>query len=275
MRMKSLFLSLFFICTAGHAHSGLQSKLITPEQLKIIEEQVDRELQSNKLDNKKKLIASLLAGREFYQYRFFNKSKKYYQQAIDLKTEDNKTEAYINLMAISIVEKNKSQLSDYYNKAVAYFKAHPSFHSEEIKYYLTSIDSYLTGKNSESVKGFYGQFNQESNLVDLVKSKKYSEAMAMINPASLKGNDNLNLEVIIYDTLNVALNKKAVKELNCTAEYKKYPDAYTYSTLICGLLNDYIDLSKFNSDRLKRAENYFSHDNTEKAYLLEVVKEIK
>lgn len=275
MRMKSLVLSLFFICTAGHTQSELQSKLITPEQLKVIEEQVDNELQSSKLDNKKKLIANLLAGREFYQYRFFDKSKKYYQAAIDLNTDENKTEAYINLMAISIVEKDKTQLRAFYNQAVEYFKAHSNFHSEDIKYYLNSIDGYLTGKNTETVKGFYGQFNQESNLVELVKSKKYSEAMAMINPVSLKGNDNLNLEVIIYDSLNVVLNKKSVKKLNCTDEYKKYPNAYTYSTLICGLLNDYVVQSKFNPKRLKRAENYFSKDNIDKAYLLEVVKEIK
>lgn len=273
--MKSLFLSLFFICTAGQAQSGLQSKLITPEQLKAIEEQVDRELQSNKLDNKKKLVANLLAGREFYQYRFFDKSKKYYQAAINIEVQENKSEAYINLMAIALLSKDKKELQTAYVEAVDYYKKNPAYSSESTKYYLQAIESHLTGKSKEAVKGFYGQFVSEANLIGLVKSKQYAEAFSKLNPERMGGVDNTNLETIIYDLLNVKINKGHVKTLACNDEYKKYPNAYTYSILICGLLNDYMNTSKLNPERLKRAEKYFTEEAPDKSYMLEVVKEMK
>lgn len=272
--MKILFLSFLFICATGTAHSSTQSKLITPEQLKAIEEQVDRELSSSKIDNKKRLIANLLAGREFYQYRFFDKSKKYYQAAKSVDTNENKTEAYINLMAISLVSKDKKELKEAYDEAVKYFKENSKYNSDDIKYYMTSIESYLSGKNTNAVKGFYGQFVKEENLVDLVKAKKYAEAMSILNPEKI-GEGDITLEVIIYDTLNVALNKKNVKKLFCERELIKYPNAYSYSTLTCGLLSDYLKTSKFNSERLKRAESYFSEIDSGKSYLLEAVKGIK
>lgn len=273
MRMKSLFLSLFFICTTGHAQSGLQSKLITPEQLKAIEEQVDSELLSNKLDNKKKLIANLLAGREFYQYRFFDKSKKYYQSAKSIEVQENKSEAYINLMAIALLSKDKKELQTAYAEAVQYFKKNPDYSSESTQYYLQAIEGHLTGKSKKAVKGFYGQFVSEANLIELVKSKQYAEALSKLNPERMGGVDNTNLETIIYDLLNVKLNKK--KALACSDEYKKYPNAYTYSILICGLLNDYVNTSKLNPERLKRAEKYFAEEAPDKSYMLEVVKEMK
>lgn len=275
MLMKTLFLSFIFICSIGAVHSSTQSKLITKEQLNSLEEQVDRELQSGKLDNKKKLIANLLAGREFYQYRFFDKSKKYYQAATTLDTNENKSEAYINLIAIALVSKDKKEIQKAYAEADKYFKANASYHSEDIKYYLSAIDSYLTGKNPGAVKGYYGQFVGEANLIELVKSKQYAEALTKLNPAALGTEGDMNQETIIYDSLNVVQNKKNVKGLLCLPQYKKYPNAYTYSTLICGLLNDYLKTSKLDTTRLKRAEKYFAEENKDKAYLLEVVKEIK
>lgn len=272
--MKTLFLSFLFICATGTAHSATQSKLITQKELKAIEEQVDRELLSSNIDNKKKLIANLLAGREFYQYRFFDKSKKYYLSATNIDTSENKTEAYINLMAIALISKDKKELKNSYNEATKYFNNNPNYNSEDIKYYLTSIESYLSGKNTNAVTGFYGQFVKEENLVDLVKAKKYAEALSMLNPEKI-GEGDITIEVIIYDSLNVALNKKNVKTLFCEKEFKKYPNAYTYSTLTCGLLSDYLKKSKFDPERLKRAESYFAEMDSEKSYLLEVVKEIK
>lgn len=273
--MKTLFLITFFACSAGFANAAIQSKILTSEQLKTLEEQVDTELQSAKHDDRKKLIASLLAGREFYQYRFFDKSKKYYESAIKLNVADDKTEAYINLMAIAVVLKDKKSLQKAYDQAIVYYQNNPSYKSQEVQYYLNSIDNYLTGKDTNPVKGFLGQFSSEANLVELVKNKQYEEVLSKLNPEALGTEGNMNLETIIYDSVNVALNKKNVKELHCLPQFKKYPKAYTYSVLICGLLNDYLANSKFNPERLKRAESYFNEMDKEKSYLLEVVKEIK
>lgn len=275
MPMKPVFLTLLSICLMSTAYSSTPSKILTSEQLKAIEEQVDRELKSEKLDDTKRLAANLLAGREFYQYRFFDKSKKYYEAAIALPVNGNKTEAYINLMAIAVTAKKKQELKVQYDLAQDYFKKNQNLNTDEVKYYLAAIESHLTGKSSSPVKGFYGPFAKESSLVELFKNKKYSDVLVAINPEALESDEQITLETIIYDSANVALNKKSVKKMYCMPEYKKYPNAYTYGVLLCGLLNDYVETSKFNAERLKRAETYFSKDNTDKAYLFEVVKEIK
>jgi hypothetical protein len=273
MRMKSLFFSFLLICTSGNAQSRIHSKLITQEQLEIIEKQIDSELQSKKLDRKKKLIANLLAGREFYQYRFFDKSKKYYQSAITIEIQENKSEAYINLMAIALLSKNKKELQQAYTQALDYYKKNPKYSTESIQYYLQAIQGHLTGKTKEAIKGFYGQFVSESILIELVKNKQYSEALSKLNPERMGGTENTNLETIIYDLLNVKINK--AKTLSCNDEYEKYPNAYTYSILVCGLLNDHIKDAKLDPEKLKRAEKYFSEEAQDKAYLLEVLKELK
>lgn len=252
-----------------------QSRLLNPVEIQAIEAEIDKNLQSPKLDKKKKLMATILAGREFYQYRFYKKSKKYYNAAISIETKENKSEAYINLLAIAIVEKDKKIIKKSYNSAKKYFEKNSNFKSEEIGYYLASIEGYLSGDNQKNIKGFYGRFIQDENLSDLIKSKNYLKALSILNPNDLDPKGINSLEFIIYDALNVHINKKKVKNLYCSEEYKKYPDSYTYSVLICGLLSDYLATNKFDEKRLKRATKYFAEIDREKSYLLEVVKEIK
>lgn len=271
--MKNLLLFSFVLSISTNIKA--QSTVVTTKEVQAIEAQVDKELQSSKLDNKKKLIATSLAGREFYQYRFYDKSKKYYQAAIAIDTKENKSEAYINLVAIAFINKDKKEIQKAYDEAQKYFGQNKRFKSQEIGYYLTSIEGYLAGKNKTNIKGFYGRFVEDANLVDLIKNKKYSEALSVLNPEALDPNGMNSLDFISYDALNVNVNKKNVKSLYCTEEFKKYPEAYTYSILICGLLNDYLTNDKFDEHRLKRAEKYFAEMDSEKAYLLEVVKEIK
>ena len=109
----------------------------------------------------------------------------------------------------------------------------------------------------------------------MIKNKKYSEALNTIKPEALDSKGINSLEIMSYDVLNVVKNKKGVKSLYCTKEFVKYPEAYTYSVLLCGLLNDYLSKNQFDEKRLKRAESYFSQLDKEKSYLLDVVKEIQ
>lgn len=109
MKIKLIVFALSLstsIASSVHA----QSNIVTAKEVQAIEEQIDKELQSSKLDNKKRLIATLLAGREFYQYRFYDKSKKYYQKAMAVETKENKSEAYVNLIAIALVNKDKKEI---------------------------------------------------------------------------------------------------------------------------------------------------------------------
>lgn len=269
--MKSLLLSFMLVISSTQVFA--QSKIISVKEIEAMEAEADKQLQSKNLDNKKKLLAYLLAGREFYQYRYYDKSKKYYQNALKVETTENKSEAYLNLMAIALLEKDNSSLKETFTAAEAYFKKNPSMYTKEIKYYMESISSYLSGKKNPDIKGFYAHFLDEENLISLVKNKEYQKALSVLNPQAFENSDNSS-QAIIYDALNVSVHKKNVKKLYCEKEFKQYPNAYTYTVLICGLLNDYLTNSKFDEKRLARAERYFAEEK-DRMYLLEMVKEIK
>lgn len=248
------------------------SKIVSSKDLETIEKEVQEKLQSKLVNDSKKFFINLLAGRELYQYRFYDKAQSYYEEAIKLNVRENKTEAYINLIAIATIKDDKTLLKERYEAAKKYFDDKGNYKTKEVEYYLSAVEKSLSGKGK--VPGFYGYFSQESNLIDLVKNKEYEKGLGLLNPEALKNSHN-SFNAIVYDTLNVNVNKKNVKELHCAPEYKKYPNAYTYSTLLCGLLSDYLAHGKFDEKRLKKAQTYFAQENTEKKYLLEAVEGIR
>lgn len=249
------------------------SKIISPKELTLIETRIKTELSSKKLSNDKKFLLNTIAGRELYQFRFYQRAQKYYEDALSIKTNENKTEPHVNLIAIAINLNDKKLVETQYKKALDYFEQNKNYKTSEIDYYLKSIDAYLNNKEIKKVDGFYGAFAQEENLINLIKNKEYLKAFSAINPEAVKKSTN-NFNIIVYDSLNTLINKNKVKELYCAKDYQLHPKAYTYSVILCGLLTDYKSTSQFSVEKMKRAENYFSNDNTEKMYLLEMVKEI-
>lgn len=268
--MKTFLFLLPMVLTTAFA--APQSKVISSKDLEKIETEVQSKLQSSLIDDKKKFFVNLLAGRELYQYRFYDKSKKYYQDAIKLNVKENKAEAYINLIAIALNGKDQAELKSGYEAAQKYFADNSKYKTQDIEYYLSAIEKRLSGKGE--VPGFYGYFAEESNLIELIKNKEFEKGLSVINPDALKQSQD-SFNIIAYDTLNVAVNKKNVKELYCAPEYKKYPNAYTYSIILCGLLSDYLKQGKFDEKKLARAQTYFKEENQEKKYLLEAVEGIK
>lgn len=270
-------ITIFFLALlnfyALNAFAENDSKIIDQKDLAAIEEKVQSELKSSTLSEDKKFLINIIAGRELYQYRFYDKATTYYENALKINTAENKTEALVNLIAIAINKKDKEKVKKRYEEAQNYYAKNSAFKSSEIDYYLNTVANYLSDKKAKPVDGFYATFAREENLINLIKNKEYQKAFVGINPEAVKKSDD-NFNITVYDSLNVVLNKKNVKTLNCTAQYKKYPKAYTYSTIICGLLTDYLKSGKFSDKKIKIAENYFSNDNPEKSYLLEMVKEI-
>lgn len=256
------------------AHAINSSQIVSPKELKFIEERIEQELQSTSLTEDKKFLINILAGREFYLYRFYDKAEVYYQNALKIKTRENKTEAYTNLISIAINNKNKERVKILYDEARTYYQTNPSYHSQDVVYYLNSLANYLEDKNAKKVDGFHAMFLAQEHLITLLKNKEYDKAMSAINPEGIK-NASSNFNITVYDGLNVLKNKKNVKELYCSKDYKKYPKAYTYSTILCGLLTDYLKTGNFTDKKVKLADKYFSQENPEKMYLLDMVKEIR
>lgn len=276
MKLKPLTTVLIFILSANPFSLFAESKILTEQDMKTIEDRVEKELADKKNDPTKKYFINIATAREAYQFRFFDKADHYYSNAIALNVKEDKTEAYINRIAIAIVSKDKKRISDTYNEAKNYFEKNKKLQTKEVTYYLTSIEQSLssTDPGAAKIQGFYGMYTTDENFKNLLKSKQYEKAFSLLNPEGMKTSED-SLRITSYDTLNVMLNKKNVKELHCNKEFKEFPDAYAYSTLICGLLNDYLKTGTFSANRMKRAETYFKEEAQEKKYLLDMVREIK
>ena len=270
----SLFLILIF---SFNIQAQDNSKLFSDKELKLLEDTLTKKLSDPKLSNKQKFYVYLRVGRELYQYRYFDKSKKYYQEAIKINIDENKSEAYINIITIDVLKKDKTLTKSDYDLAKMYFDSHPNYKNKEIDYYFKTIDLYLpsTGKVSDKdlVIGFFGTFSSEENLINLLKKKDYDQAFSMISPKNLDESSN-DFNIIVYDLLNVFHNKKNVKKLFCDKQFNQYPNSFAYSTILCGMMNDYLKTNQFSAARIKMADIYFKKENTDKQYLYDLAQEI-
>jgi hypothetical protein len=276
--MSKLFCLYIILIFNNSVFAQNDSNLFSDKELKILEETVAKKLSDPKITTKQKFYVYLRVARELYQYRFYDKSKSYYQEAIKISTEENKSEAYINIITIDVLKKDKALVKSDYEIAKKYYEVNPKLKNKEIEYFFKSLELYLpsSGKvaDKDLVNGFYGTFSSEENLINLLKQKDYDQAFSLISPKNLDNSSN-DFNIIVYDLLNVFHNKKNVKKLYCDKQFNQYPNSFAYSTILCGLLNDYIKSSDFTASRIKMADIYFKKENTEKQYLYDLALEIK
>ncbi len=263
-----IFLSLMLIISA-------MGQVVSEKELQLIQDKVDEELKKKDISDDKKLLIQITAAKEAFQFHFYDVADRYYQMAIDNKSNENKTEAYINRLAISIKDRKQDKIKVQFNELKTYLTKNPNYKTKEIEYYIKTLDAAFSHNESpENIPGFYGMYATEAQFKNLIADKKYEKALAFVNPNGLtKSSDSFN--IISYDILNVLVNKKNVKNLYCSDELKKYPDAYAYSTLLCHLLSDYMKGGKMQKANLVRAEKYFKSNSAEVKFLFDAVKEIK
>jgi hypothetical protein len=250
-------------------------QIVSDKELKIIQDKVDEELKKENITDDQKLLLQITAAKEAFQFHFYDVANRYYQMAIENKSKENKTEAYINRLAISLKEKKQDKVKSQFEELKSYLANNSSYKTKEIEYYIKTLDAAFSHNESpENIPGFYGMYATEAQFKNLIADKKYDKALAFVNPNGLKKTSD-SFNIISYDILNVLVNRKNVKGLYCSDELKKYPDAYAYSTLLCHLLSDYMKGGKMQKANLARAEKYFKSNSAEVRFLFEAVKEIK
>ncbi len=266
--MRIAFIFLIAILNFNLFASGIDSKIAEIEKLAI-----DKMKQSN-LSNKEKYFIYNMAGREFYYYSKFDKSAEYYQKAIDTKYETNLTEAYINLIAISLTKKDQNNFNKHVEIANSYFAKNKEYRTTEIDQYLLMMNNFAKNNFSGEVPAFYGHYQQTLQLEKLIKDKNYREAMALLNPLSINESNNYEMEST-YDLLNVLTSGTKVSHLLCSKTLKKYPNSFSYSVIICDNLTFYLKNKKLNSEKIKNLTKYFKEINSKKSYLLDALLELK
>jgi hypothetical protein len=272
--MKKMISFVFFLSFWIHSFA-FAKQILSNKTIKQIESAVQKQMKDKNLTDEKKYYFYLLAGREFLSYNYLDYSQKYYDMALALKFKANHSEVYLKLLAIAVLKKKNIQKA--FDTAKSYFNDHPTDLTGEMKDYLNFIEySYLSKKTKELkdnvYKGFYGQYAGWQDVEDKIKSKSFVEALASLNPDGLQKADIGSK--VTYDLLNVVVNHERASNLLCDETYQKYPNAYSYSMMICGSLKKYLKEKKLSKNDLKALEDYFKENHQEKNYLLIPLREL-
>jgi tetratricopeptide (TPR) repeat protein len=115
--MKNIFFTLL-LCLL----SSLINASPIQNNISHIEKVVLEKIKAKNLSSKDTQIIYMLAGREFFNYKMYNKSEEYYLKVLEINSNDNKSEALINLMTISLLAKDQTKASLYLKNAKEYFK---------------------------------------------------------------------------------------------------------------------------------------------------------
>lgn len=253
---------------------SLESVVLQKSELDKMEKDFALILKSSTLSSDKKLAANLAVARELYQYRYYKKAEKYFNQAITIDSSSDKSEAFINQIAIALLLKNETLSQKYLADAKAYYAKFPQFYSEENKYYINSITSIKSNSPETTPAGYYGSFVVDAQIKELIKNKKYSDALLKFNAQEMQKSSDSAL-VLTYDLLTLVKTPSQKFIPLCKKAYDKKPNAYTYSAILCDLVIKKVNHKKIATADLERAHLYFKEDDTQYAYLFDFFKEIK
>ncbi|OUR99622.1 hypothetical protein A9Q84_00965 [Halobacteriovorax marinus] len=272
---KSIILILILI-------SLFSTNLIIASSPQEIEQQIQSDLKKEKLSPRKQYYLYVLAGREFLYSSNIQLAKKYYTKARELKVYEDKSEVYINLISVAIRKNDTASIRKSVSNAKRYFAANPNYNKGSYSDYLNLVlktkifDSSIKEKDFSSLsKGFYNFEIRKVQFEELIKKKKYRMALAKLDPNGVS-DAGVQYE-ILYDLLRVLVLKKSIKssQLLCAPRYKKFPDDYSYTMMICGSLHEYLKHSKVSNKSISQLEKYFSKRYSDKSYLLLALKELK
>ncbi len=264
--MKIIFLLILLV---------FQNSFASQESISIkdVEKIFLDEIKNEKSSDEDKFLLFNLAGRELYNYKYFDKSKEYYEKAIGLRTSQDSTEAYINLMAIEHA-KSKEISKRTYDRAMDYFKKSKKISDDGIKRYMEFIYSNFIDKNgSKKFEGFYGEFSKQNSIKKLIEEKKYKEALSLINTKNIEERDFVTK--IRYDLLrSIVLGKKNLS-LSCKSKLDKYPDSIAWTIEACKTLVSYQKGKTPSKADFKRIVESAKEQRSSSQYLVQIFGDLK
>lgn len=212
----------------------------------------------------------LLAGRETFTLGADDYSKKYFLKAIEMKVNENKSEAYVDLIALAHRNKDFPEKKKLIQNLIKYYDKNPQYLNVQMKSYLNYLKN---DKLDHQLEPYFGHFNSINILENLIKNKSYLQAYLMLNLEGLKDAD-IGIKTT-YDLLNCLVNKRKVKKYLCMDTYKKYPTAYSYSIKICGALEQYSREGKVSPTRIDDLKNFFNKNYQDKSFLAVALEDLK
>jgi len=252
------------------------SQLLDKVNWQEVELETNKALNRDDITLEKKFYLLLLAGRELYSLNVYERSAFFYKKALGMKVEKDKSEAYINLININKILNKKKKLIDVIKSAENYYKNNTAFLNPVIRKYLELRTHEVSEKMSDnkSYGQLFGYQLAKSDLKKIIIKKNYIKAFSMLNRDAIAKSKNLSMS-ITYDLLNVLVYKNKKTKLVCKKPFLKYPNSYTYSMLICGILIDYLKNNKISSTKMSELNNYFNKRFENKRYLYNALLNLK
>jgi hypothetical protein len=273
--MKKIVLAVMMVLgmvTVTWSADGVTLSNSVPESLRI-ETDINNSLSVSTITPEKKYYIYLLAGRELYAYSEFELAKKYYVLALSSPVKINKTEAYINLIAIAKLTNHHDEMMQLISDTKTYLENNQSADNPHILSYLHVLEDGAASSNEEASR-YLGMYTVEEQLDNLMHKKKYVEALLMFNPKGL--NESTTHDVLVtYDLLYTLVHKDSVRKLLCEPAYLKYPKSYSYSIKICGALVEYRDSKKISDKTINDLEQFFKGVFKNHRNLLEALVDLR
>lgn len=243
------------------------------EALKVIEQQFLKNIKEHSVSKVDQFHLYNLAGRELYAYDFYKESKKYYEKAISLKTKEDHSEIYINLIAIDHATLGKVEKGSY-ERAMKYFKESGNIKKQSISRYMKFINSSFIDKSApKEFKGYFGQYAIDISLKDLIISKKYKKALSLLNEKNMVGRDiNTQLTYDILKALNFPKNKS---KPFCSYDIEN-DSPFSWITKTCKSLLKYQEGSRPSASAIKSIKVSMKKTNNEnRLYLVNALGDLK
>lgn len=238
-------------------------------------EDYHREFLSHNPNEERKTLVYLIAGQEFLFHKDYKNAKKFYQLAINTKGQEDKTQAYIDLILIAQLQDNEAEARTILQELKTYVKAHEKYQSDALTEYLAELENYLSEEphHRAQVAGYLRQAAREKNFAQAMKDHDYLLALSYINLERVPESGIIMQTKV--DLLRSLTGGPSGRELFCAPTFKKHPNAFSYSMMICSLLHDYHARRPLDQQKLSQLEDYFKTNHQHEVYLLDLVKKLR
>jgi tetratricopeptide (TPR) repeat protein len=231
--MKGIILLslLFSISAFSQALSEIDSA-----QIDLWEKSALSEIEKHKKQAPyKEFLLYLTIGREASAHGLKEKAKKYYQKAIDHSSASDKSEAYVEMINLSLTDKEELKLA--IQNAQKWMEKNPRYKKKEIIDWINLIESYASTNTTIPEKSYFKKWATEAKIQELIEAKKYQQAYSLVGTLYFD-ETNIN-EKIRFDLLATLSLQKASPPLVCKTTLDRYPTSLTWTMRVCRYLSDW------------------------------------
>jgi hypothetical protein len=268
--MKKLyFITILLALVLGSSFTFAKDKstVETDDLINSIKINIQKSLEAEPLNERKKYNLYSLAARELMEYRYYEESLKYYELSIKSKLDKGMEEAYYNVLFIKYqLKKDVDELVKALEELEHYLIKSESI--EKYSYVLSSWKLMLVNNTNAELtlsNSLFAPLVSQNNIESLVKEKKFAQALQLLPENLSQANINFQIQSDILRTIVFGRTQK----LYCDEKLKKYPNSFAYTMQICKFLKD------SESVAISFIESRVRKESPKRLYWVEAMKEIK